>query len=102
MWQNITDAMDNAAGEKGFPASVTVTQEVEKRCKRMAEVLCDSHLLDIPHTEITALADKHGARGSCTTKPNVTKTILRAVAWKTKGKALGFDVVGLNDKLQPY
>ena len=101
VWHNIVSAMESCAG-KGFPATITVTAEVEKRCKKIAEVLCDTHLLGIAPKVVTEFANEHGVRGSNTTKVNITKTILRAIIWKHKGKGLEFDVIGLDEELKPF
>ena len=75
---------------------------MEKRCKKIAEVLCDTHLLEIAPKDVTDVANEHGVRGSTTTKVNITKTILRAIIWKHKGKGLEFDVTGLDEERKPF
>lgn len=101
VWKNITAKLEKCAGD-GYPSPITVTAEVEKRCKKLATVLCDSHLLHITIGEVMKLADDYGVRGSNSTKPNITKAILRAIAWRSKGNCLGYDVVGVDDELQPF
>ena len=101
VWRNIVTTIGSCAG-KGLPQSITVTNEVEKRCKQIAEVLCDTHLLEIAPKEVTDVANEHGIRGSNTTKVNITKTILRAIIWKHKGKGLEFDVIGPDEGPKPF
>ena len=81
-----------------------MTSSVETRCRKIAEVLCDTHLTDevVKVDEVHTLAEKYAIRGKNKTKGNILKQILKAIAWKTEGKGLGFEVIGLDASLNAF
>ena len=104
VWNTIQKALTDHATAEGTYPDLKVKPEVERRCRKIAEVLCATHLTEevVKETEVHTLAEKYAVRGKNTTKANILKQILKAIAWKTKGEGLVFDVIGLDASLNAY
>ena len=81
VWNSIQQALTDHASAEGTYPDLSVTHSVEQRCRKIAEVLCDTHLTDevVKVDEVHTLAEKYAIRGKNKTKGNILKQILKAI-----------------------